>query len=139
MMLVPRRNNGLSLWDSMFDDSFFGGFKNEIMKTDIEEKKDSYLMKIDLPGFEKEDLKLELKNGYLTVSANRNEEKNEEDEKGNLIHRERYYGSASRSFYVGEGIKEEDIKAKYKHGILQLSFPKTDKTAGDEKRYIEIE
>ncbi len=93
------------------------------MKTDIREKKDKYVLDIDLPGFEKDNIDLSLKNGYLNIHAKMSkEEKHDEDEK--YVHQERFYGECSRSFYVGNDIKEEDITAEFKNGILNVEIPK---------------
>ena len=112
---------------------------SQLMKTDIREKEGSYELDVDLPGFKKEDLKLQLENGYLTISAVRNAKKDEKDEKGKYIRQERYSGAVSRSFYVGESITEEDIHAKFEDGILKLSIPKEDAKAVEAKKYITIE
>ena len=112
---------------------------NQLMKTDIREKEGSYELDVDLPGFKKEDLKLQLENGYLTISAVRNTKKDEKDEKGKYIRQERYTGAVSRSFYLGESITEEDIHAKFEDGILKLSIPKEDAKAVEAKKYITIE
>lgn len=110
-----------------------------IMKTDISEHEDHYEMAIDLPGFKKEDLSLSLENGYLTVTASKGVEKDEQNEKGNYIHRERYSGSVQRSYYVGDDITEEDIKAKFENGLLSLTLPKKDTKKLPEKKTIAIE
>lgn len=112
---------------------------NQLMKTDIREKEASYELDIDLPGFKKDDLKLQLENGYLTISAVKSTKKEEKDEKGKYIRQERYSGAVSRSFYVGENITEEDIHAKFEDGILKLSIPKEDAKAVEAKKYITIE
>ena len=112
---------------------------NQLMKTDIREKEGSYELDVDLPGYKKEDLKLQLENGYLTISAVRNTKNEEKDEKGKYIRQERYSGAVSRSFYVGETITEEDIHAKFEDGILKLSIPKEDAKAVEAKKYITIE
>lgn len=121
--------------ESLFDD-FFDGIERPVrslttsrprtamMSTDVREKDGSFELDIDLPGYKKEDVKAELKDGYLTVSAVRNENKDEKDEDGKYLRRERFCGSCSRSFYVGENITEEDIKAKFEDGILKISVPK---------------
>lgn len=93
-----------------------------LMQTDIRETKDGYELDVDLPGFDKKDINLELKDGYLTIKASRNEEK--EDKKHYYLRKERFTGSCSRSFYVGDSVKEEDVHAKFDNGILKLSFPK---------------
>ena len=146
MTLVPRNNNlGVSLFDNMFDDFFKDPFftRNnavKVMKTDIQEKDNNYVLDMDLPGYEKEDIKAQLKDGYLTITAQKNTSNDDKDEEGNYIRRERYCGKCSRSFYVGDGIKEEDIKANFKNGILQLTFPKEVARKEDEEtKYITID
>ena len=122
MLLVPRRN-GFDLFDDFFEDDFFPRKERNLMKTDIKEKKDKYLLDIDLPGFEKENINISLENGYLNIEAKVDDEKeNDDDEK--IVRKERFYGECSRSFYVGDQIKEEDIKAEFKNGILKIEVPK---------------
>ena len=109
------------------------------MKTDIKEKKDKYVIDIDLPGYEKENIKIEVEDGYLTVHASTNTNK-EEKEEGKFVRKERYVGSCSRSFYVGEEVNDEDIKATFKNGTLKLEIPKKEeKKELPEKKYIQIE
>lgn len=121
MMLVPRRN--FDLFDDFFDDGFFSKRDRNLMKTDIKETKDKYIIEIDLPGFEKENITLSLNKGNLEVFAKVNQEKNSgEDEK--IVRKERFTGECSRSFYVGDAIKEEDIQAEFKNGILKIELPK---------------
>ena len=145
LSMLPRTNNfGMSLFDdmnSMFDTPFFRNAQTApAMKTDIKEKDGLYLMTMDLPGFDKDNIKIELKDGYLTVTAEQNEEKEEnEAEKGGYIVRERNYGSCSRSFYVGDHVTENDVKAAYKDGALHLSFPKEAPKEVPETKYIAIE
>ena len=123
MMLVPRRNN-FDLFDNFFgDDDFFPKKEHSLMKTDIKEKKDKYIIEMDLPGYEKDNINIALNNGYLEVSAKVEKEDNEENEE-KFVRRERVYGECSRSFYVGEDIKEEDIEAEFKNGILKIDVPK---------------
>lgn len=110
-----------------------------MMKTDIRETDEGYELDIDLPGFKKDEIQAELKNGYLTVSAAKGLDKDEQNKKGEYIRRERYSGSMSRSFYVGEHLNEEDIKAKYEDGILKLSVPKKDVKELRQNKYIAIE
>ena len=118
----------------------YGHHAANLMKTDIKELDNGYELEIDLPGFKKDEVKAELNNGYLTVSAAKGLDEDKEDKKtGKYIRRERYAGSMSRSFYVGENMKEEDIHAKYENGILTLDVPKEQKKAVSEKRYIAIE
>lgn len=129
------------LFDDFFEPRYQGyNHNNELMKTDIRETEEGYELSIDLPGVKKEDLKAELKDGCLTVSATSNRSKDEKDEKGRYIRRERYSGSFSRSFYVGENVTQEDIKAKFTDGILTLQVPKMEKLPKvEEKKYISIE
>ena len=118
----------------------YGHHAANLMKTDIKELDNGYELEIDLPGFKKDEVKAELNNGYLTVSAAKGLDEEQDDKKtGRYIRRERYAGSMSRSFYVGENMKEEDIHAKYENGILTLDVPKEQKKAVPEKRYIAIE
>ena len=114
MMMIPRRRNDFDLWDEMFRDPFFTQGETKLMKTDIKEKKDKYLVNIDLPGYEKENIKIEIEDGYLTVHATTDSQK-EEKEEGKFVRKERYLGECSRSFYIGEDIKEEDIRASLKN------------------------
>ena len=141
---------GEDLFDEMmdfpFEDDFFGkrnplyGKKaKNMMKTDVKEHETGYEVDIDLPGFKKDEVNVELENGYLTISASKGLDKDEEDKKGKYIRKERYAGSMSRSFYVGDGITEDDIKAKYENGILKLSIPKKEAKAVEQKKHIAIE
>ena len=145
MKLVPMNNNfGVNLFDNMFDEMFRDPFSankrvDKVMITDIQEKDNQYILDMDLPGYEKEDIKAQLKDGYLTITAQKNEISEEKDEKGDYIRRERYSGKCSRSFYVGEGVKEEDIKASFNNGILQLTFPKQADKKEDNTKYITID
>ena len=111
------------------------------MKTDIKETEDGYELEMDLPGFTKDEIKVSLENGYMTISAAKGLDKDEQDKKsGRYIRKERYAGSCERSFYVGEDITEEDIKGEFKHGILTLNFPKKEaKPAVETNKYIAIE
>ncbi len=140
---------GENLFDDWFDFPDFSDFdqtekklygKNasRLMKTDVHEQDDHYEVDIDLPGFKKEELKLELNDGYLTVSAAKGLDK-DESKKGKLIRQERYAGAMQRSFYIGEDITEEDIKASFKHGVLTLDIPKKEKEKVPEKKHILIE
>ena len=139
MMMIPRRNH-FDLFDEMFRDPFFEGSESKVMKTDIKEKKDKYIIDIDLPGYEKEDIKMEISDGYLTVHASVNKEVDDEKEKGKYVRKERYVGECSRSFYIGENVSEDEIKAKFKNGTLTIEVPKKDdKKELPEKKYIPIE
>ncbi len=134
--------------ENLLDDFFGSPFRthsyetsvNEMMKTDVKENGQGYEMIMNLPGIKKEDVKAELKDGYLTIQASSNSEKNEKDSEGRYIRRERYSGSCSRSFYIGEAVRQEDIKARFEDGTLKLLIPKKEeKPAAEEKRYIAIE
>ncbi len=138
MMMIPRRHD-FDLFDDMFRDPFFNESESKLMKTDIKEKKDKYIVDIDLPGYNKEGIKIEIQDGYLTVHAKVNKE-DKEEEKGKFVRKERYMGECSRSFYIGYNIKEEEIKAKFNNGTLTLEIPKKeDKEKLPEKKYIPIE
>ena len=116
---------GKDMFDDFMDFPFSANrFHQDLMKTDIKETKDGYELDIDLPGMEKKDINLELKDGYLTIKANHNQEQEEKDDQGHYLRKERFTGSCSRSFYVGDNVKEEDVHAKFDNGILKLSFPK---------------
>ena len=137
MMLVPRRNN-FDLFDEFFNDDFFERKERNLMKTDIKEHKDKYTVEIDLPGFKKEDIELSLNNGYLNIHAKVEKKEDKEDE-GKFLHRERFYGECSRSFYIGDEVKEDDIQAEFKNGILQIDVPKKEETKKiPERKQIEI-
>ena len=148
-MLMPNIF-GEGLFDDFMDDfafpdidkKLYGKHAPHIMKTDVKEKDNTYEVAIDLPGFKKEELSLELKNGYLMINAAKGLDKEEKEEKtGRFVRRERYVGSMSRSFYVGEDIRQEDIHAKYESGVLRLSIPKQEekKAQIEDKKYIAIE
>ena len=140
---------GENLFDEFFGNAFddymkdtqrvlYGKHSKNLMKTDVKETDESYEVDIDLPGFQKDEVSLDLKNGYLTVSAAKGLDKDEEDKKGRYIRQERYAGSCSRSFYVGD-IRPEDIKAKYEAGVLRLSVPKENTRKLPENSRILIE
>ena len=140
MMMLPRKRNDFDLWDEMFRDPFFTGEReSKLMRTDIKEKKDKYIVDIDLPGYEKEDIKIEVNNGYLIVNAKTSHHKDEKEE-GKYVRKERFVGECSRSFYVGEDIKQEDIKASFRNGTLKIEIPKKDESKElPEKKYIPID
>ncbi len=121
------------------DKALYGKHANNVMKTDVKETDTGYEVDIDLPGFKKDEINAQLDNGYLTISAAKGLDKDEKDKKGKYIRKERYAGAMSRSFYVGEGVIQEDIKAKYEDGILRLSVPKKEAKAVENKKYIAIE
>lgn len=145
MMMMPSIfGNSLfnDLMDFPFDREFTGTAKREntLMKTDVKEKDGVYELEMELPGYKKEDVTAQLKNGYLTVSASKNTSNEEKNENGSYIRRERYSGQCARSFYVGEEVKQEDIKAKFENGILILSIPKEEpKKPVEENTFIAIE
>ena len=127
---------GENLFDEFFDDDFpmipmrsirnplYGKNAKNLMKTDVRETDNTYELDIDLPGFKKDEVQLDLKDGYLTISAAKGLDKDQEDKKGKYIRQERYVGACSRSFFVGEGIEPQDVSAKFEDGILRVSLPK---------------
>ena len=148
-MLVPSIFTN-SLFDDFFDFPYVDDKKAErklyghnvanLMKTDIQEYDDGYQLEIDLPGFKKDEVHAELKDGYLVVSAEKGLDEDEQDKKtGKYLRRERYAGSCQRSFYVGEGVKQEDLKAAFNNGILTVAVPKEVQKPVEEKQYITIE
>ena len=139
---------GESLFDEFFDEFArparkVTGYSNQtpaIMRTDVKESETGYELDIDLPGFKKEDVQAQLKDGYLTITASTKKDQEQNDETSKYIRRERYYGTCSRSFYVGEDIKQEDIKAKFEDGILKVAVPKKDaQPKVEENKFITIE
>ncbi|MCI9167473.1 MAG: Hsp20/alpha crystallin family protein [Dorea sp.] len=140
-MLLANRN--YNLFDEMFKDPFFTRpFENsstQIMKTDIHDKDGNYMIEMELPGYAKEDIRADLKDGYLTITASKNETKEEKDAKGNCIRKERYTGTCNRSFYVGEQVTQDDIRAAFKDGILSLQVPKDMPKVEDTPKLITIE
>ena len=152
-MLLPRiwdedLFENMDNWMSWPDESEFFGKKNplygkhakNLMKTDVRETEDAYEVDIDLPGFKKDEIEAKLENGYLTISAAKGLDKEEKEEKnGKYIRKERYSGAMSRSFYVGDELKQEDIKAKYQDGILKLSVPKKEQKKVETTKHIAIE
>lgn len=146
-MLMP------SIFSESLLDSFIDEFANPrgksarimtpgsgVMRTDIKENDKEFELEIELPGFKTEDIKVSLKDGYLTVNARSESESSDKDEKGNYLRRERYYGSCSRSFYVGENLDENDISAKFNAGILRIVVPKKQEVPEvEEQKYIRIE
>ena len=134
-MLATYRNN---IFDDLFNTPFFTRSEQNMMKTDIKEHDGGYELTVDLPGVKKDDIKAELNDGYLTITAENNSSKDEKDEKGKYICRERYSGSYSRSFYVGDAVTEEDIKAKFENGTLTLDIPKKEALPEKQNKYIAI-
>ena len=132
-----------------FDRDFFRGFSrpehmlygknaSRMMKTDVKETEEGYELDVDLPGFAKDEIRLDLANGYLTISTEKNLE-NKDEKKGRVLRQERWSGTMSRSFYVGEYLTEEDIKARYENGVLSLKIPKKEAPKAPEKKTILIE
>ncbi len=141
---------GESLFDDWMDLAFgdfgsdadrklYGKHAARVMKTDLKEHDDGYELKVDLPGFKKDQIELQLQNGYLTISAAKGLEEEGKDKKGRIVHQERYSGSMTRSFYIGESVREEDIKARFEDGVLTLDFPKEKPMALPERKTIQIE
>lgn len=139
MKLVPRNYDLFAdVFDDMFNNSFTKGMSS-IMKTDIHSKDGNYIIDVELPGYQKEDISVDLKNGYLSISAKHEANETEKDEKGYIIREERSFGSCSRSYYIGEDIKAEDIKAKFENGILTLNVPSIEKKEIENTKSIMIE
>ena len=143
---------GENLFDEFFNDPFemnmllprgrdplYGKHSKNLMKTDVRETENSYELELDLPGFKKEDVNVELKNGYLTIATSKSLDKDEKDQKGRYIRQERYAGAMSRSFYVGEDVQPSEISAKFENGILQLSVPKAEQKRLPKTTTIAIE
>ena len=126
-------------FESDVDHKLYGKHAAHVMKTDLKEHDDGYELSVDLPGFKKDQIELQLQNGYLTISAAKALEAEGKDKKGKLIHQERYTGSMTRSFYIGENISEEDVKARFEDGVLTLDFPKEKPMNLPERRTIQIE
>ena len=144
-MLFPERrfglvNNSNNLFDYLFSDPVFNvNSTTNRLSTDIKEKENWYELSMEVPGFDKEDLKLDLEDWYLTVSAEHNKTNEEKDNEGHLIRQERYYGNTKRSFYVGDAVTKEDIQAKYYKGILNIFVPKKEVKKIEDKQLIEIQ
>ena len=139
-----------NLFDDMFDFDFdkefdrmmrplYGKHAQNMMKTDVRETSNSYELDIDLPGFKKDEITIQLDNGYLSISASKGLDKNEENKDGKYIRRERYAGSMNRTFYVGSQLTQQDIQAKFEDGILKISVPKKDVQQIEQNKYIAIE
>ena len=121
------------------DHALYGKHAQNVMKTDVKETDDGYEVDVDLPGFKKDEIHLELKDGYLTISAEKSLEKGKENKQGKMLRQERYSGVMQRSFYVGEHLTEEDVKASYESGVLHIKFPKKEALKAPEKKTILIE
>ena len=152
-MLMPSIFRTNSLIDDLFDDDWFNDkeFRNmekklyghrakNVMNTDVKETEDGYELEMDLPGFKKEEVSVELNDGYITIRAAKGLDEDEKEKKtGKYIRRERYNGACERSFYVGEGVTQQDIKASFKHGILKLDIPKKEARKIEQNNFISIE
>ena len=139
---------GESLFDDMFDfdkeinrmnRALYGKHSRNMMKTDVRETDNSYELDIDLPGFKKDEIIVQLDNGYLSISASKGLDKDEENKNGKYIRRERYAGAMNRTFYVGDNLTQQDIQAKFEDGILKISVPKKDVQQIEQNKYIAIE
>ena len=140
LALFDEGDLGLSILNDLFGVPKFRRDEremNHLLKTDIKENEDSYALEVEMPGVNKQDINLELKKGYLTISAEKHSSNDEKDKKGNYVRRERFYGSKSRSFYVGNNVKEEDIKASLDNGVLNIEIPKA-KPQIEQTKKIEI-
>lgn len=142
-MMLNRRNYGYNLFDELFKDPFFTNSYEQsdtsLMKTDIQEKNDYYILDIELPGYQKENVQAELKDGYLTITASRTEETSSDDN-SRYLRRERFAGTCKRSFYVGDQVEQEDIKAGFKDGILKICIPKeVPKKIEEKPTFIQID
>lgn len=151
-MFMPSIFGANNMFDDLFDDDFFGGRElnkaekklyghraKNVMNTDIKETEDSYEFEMDLPGFKKDEVTVELDNGYITIRAAKGLDKDEKTKEGRYIRKERYAGSCERSFYVGEAVTQDDIKASFRHGILRLDIPKKENKKVEGNKYIAIE
>lgn len=139
-MMLQRRSFGSNLFDEMFNSPLFSGIDSGMMKTDVKEVNGNYVLDMDLPGFNKDDIKMELEDGYLTIEAAHNESNEGNENNGNYVFQERFTGQCSRSFYIGDGITEKDIRAAYRNGILRIAFPKlTEERINSNKKFIPIE
>ena len=142
---------GENLFDDFFDDDFsmfpaltgrnplYGKHAKNLMKTDVRETENTYELDIDLPGFKKDEISIDLKDGYLSISAAKGLDRDQEDKKGKYIRQERYAGACSRSFFVGEGVEPKDVSAKFEDGILKISLPKQVKKELPQSHRIAIE
>ena len=145
---------GENLFDDFFNDfpfydydkemkntekKLYGRKASHVMKTDIRELNNGYEVVVDLPGFTKDEVQATLENGYLTITAAKGLDKDEKNDKGVYIRRERYSGQCARTFYVGEAVTQEDIKAKFEDGILKVTIPKVEPKKVEDKKYIAIE
>jgi len=143
-MYLTKRDPIYNIFNEMFRSPFMSGSSDtsgttKLMKTDIKELEKGYTLDVDLPGFSKENIQAELKDGYLTITASRSSETDDKTEEGKFLRRERFQGTCKRSFYVGEYLHEEDIKAEFKDGVLKLSFPKEQEPEPQQPKLITIQ
>lgn len=138
MRYLDRRNQ--NLFDDMFDDMFRAPTmgSNQLLKTDIHEKDGKYILEVEVPGYKKEDVKISLYNGNLTVAVEHNESNEEKDSKGRVLRQERFNGSCSRTFYVSDAIRDTDIHATFENGILRIELPTEAKKEEETKKFIDI-
>ena len=135
---------GLMRHNDLFEDMFDNMFKapvmspNALMKTDVHEKDGKYILDVEIPGYKKEDVQISLYNGTLSITASKNNNTEEKDDSGRVIRQERYSGTCSRSFYVGEGVKDTDVHASFTDGILKIELPTEQKKEEEEKKFIDI-
>ena len=142
-MYLAKRDPMYNFFNEMFRSPFMGSTNenagtSKLMKTDIMETENEFNLDMELPGFAKEDIQAELKDGYLTVTATKKEENENKDKNGKYLRRERFQGTCKRSFYVGDYLNENDIKAEFKDGVLQLSFPKEPAPVEEQPKLISI-
>lgn len=121
------------------DKALYGKHAKNMMKTDVKEKDGTYQVAMELPGFDKSEISVQLENGYLTITASKGLDKDEKEKDGKFIRKERYAGAMQRSFYVGEGVQQKDIRAKYENGVLHLEIPKEEPKQVEQDKYIAIE
>ena len=143
-MYLTKRDPIYNIFNEMFRSPFVSGSSDtsgttKLMKTDIKELENGYSLDVDLPGFAKENIQAELKDGYLTITATRSSETEDKNEEGKFLRRERFQGTCKRIFYVGEYLHEEDIKAEFKDGVLKLSFPKEPEPEPEQPKMITIQ
>lgn len=138
MKLLPGFSTFDDVFNNMFNDSFLKSTSN-YMRTDVKEVDNNYVLEMELAGFNKEDISIELHEGYLTITGNKSSNVDKKDNDGNIIRQERYSGSCSRSFYVGEDLKQGDIKASYSNGELKIILPKIASKQVENRKYIQID
>ena len=126
-------------FESDADRKLYGKHAAHVMSTDLREDETGYELSVDLPGFKKDQIQLHLENGYLTVQAAKDLEEDEKDTNGRILHRERFSGTMQRSYYIGQSLTEEDVKAKFEDGVLTLSFPKEEQKKLAQRKVIQIE